>query len=236
MWSPERVGATLLATNTTMSQTPMYEQIELSYEVTEDLSIDMVEICNWRPDFPACAYCGDNEYWNIVWATGLAVSRYLATAVPADRIRGRKTLVVGCGVGLESVLLAKLGAQVSALDHVADALTLVKYNCELNDVPAVQTLCACLHDPDSVQKLGTYDLLVGGDVHYEPENARWVKALLTTVLKPNGLAVFGDPFREGVDEFFEGLDRAAFQVTASHTRTPWISEDQDIRIHQIERR
>ena len=218
-----------------MTQTPLYEQVELSYEVTEDLSIDIVEICNWHPDFPACVYCGDNEYWNIVWATGLAMSRYLATSVPVDKIRGQKTLVVGCGVGLESVVLAKLGAKVSALDHVADALTLVEYNCELNDVPAVHTICSCLHDPDSVQKLGTYDLLVGGDVHYEPENARWVKALLTTVLKPHGLAVFADPFREGVEEFFEGLDGAGFKVIASQTRTAWISEDQDVRIYQIER-
>ena len=55
-----------------MAHTPFYEQVEISYAITENLSVDLVEICNWRPDFPACEYCGDNEYWNIVWATGYA--------------------------------------------------------------------------------------------------------------------------------------------------------------------
>lgn len=219
-----------------MAKPPVYEHVQLSYQVTDTISVELVEICNWRPDFPACEYCGDNEYWNIVWPTGLALARYLAAQLPAEQLRGRRVLVVGCGVGLESVVLAKLGARVSALDHVADALALLDLNCTLNGVSAMHTICCCLHDPSSIQTLGSYDWIVGGDVHYEPENARWVRALLQTVLAPHGRAVFADPFREGVDEFFDGLPQDRFLLHEHHTQVEWISETQAVRVYDIDRR
>ena len=218
-----------------MAATPFYEQVELSYAITENLSVDLVEICNWRPDFPACEYCGDNEYWNIVWATGFAISQYLASSVAVERLQGKRVLVVGCGVGLESIVLAKLGAHVSALDHVSEALRLVEHNCELNGILPVDTLRVCLHDPKSIAKLGSYDVIVGGDVHYEPENGKWVKALLQNVLRSQGRAFFADPFREGVEEFFEGLAATEFQIDMHRTRVSWLSDSQEIRIYQIER-
>ena len=221
--------------DTRMAATPFYEQVELSYAITENLSVDLVEICNWRPDFPACEYCGDNEYWNIVWATGFAISQYLASSVAVERLQGKRVLVVGCGVGLESIVLAKLGAHVSALDHVSEALRLVEHNCELNGILPVDTLRVCLHDPKSIAKLGSYDVIVGGDVHYEPENGKWVKALLQNVLQSQGRAFFADPFREGVEEFFEGLAATEFQIDMHRTRVSWLSDSQEIRIYQIER-
>ena len=217
-----------------MAHTPFYEQVELSYEITENLSVDLVEICNWRPDFPACEHCGDNEYWNIVWATGFAISQYLASSVPVEYLRGKRVLVVGCGVGLESIVLAKLGAHVVALDHVSEALRLVEHNCELNDISPVDTLNLCLHDPKSITKLGSYDfdvdVIVGGDVHYEPENGKWVKALLQNVLRPQGRAFFADPFREGVEEFFEGLAATEFQINMHRTEVAWLSDSQELAL------
>ena len=173
-----------------MAATPFYEQVELSYAITENLSVDLVEICNWRPDFPACEYCGDNEYWNIVWATGFAISQYLASSVAVERLQGKRVLVVGCGVGLESIVLAKLGAHVSALDHVSEALRLVEHNCELNGILPVDTLRVCLHDPKSIAQLGSYDVIVGGDVHYEPENGEVGESIVAECLAISGPRIF----------------------------------------------
>ena len=194
-----------------MAATPFYEQVELSYAITENLSVDLVEICNWRPDFPACEYCGDNEYWNIVWATGFAISQYLASSVGVERLQGKRVLVVGCGVGLESIVLAKLGAHVSALDHVSEALRLVEHNCELNGILPVDTLRVCLHDPKSIAKLGSYDVIVGGDVHYEPENGKWVKALLQNVLQSQAAHFLPIRFVKGWKSFLRDWQQRSFR-------------------------
>ena len=46
---------------------------------------------------------------------------------------------------------------------------------------------------------------------------------------------FADPFREGVEEFFEGLAATEFQIDMHRTRVSWLSDSQEIRIYQIER-
>jgi hypothetical protein len=87
--------------------------------------------CAWRPDFPHCRTYGASEFWHIAWPSGLALARYLATTFGAARVQGRRVLVLGRGVGLESIVLGKLGAEAWALDHVPAALRLVQRNCEL---------------------------------------------------------------------------------------------------------
>jgi len=218
-----------------MGRTAFDDEVVLTYQVTEGLAIPLVELCNWRSTFPRCRYCGANAFWNIVWPTGFALARYLARAGPAAGVHGRRVLVVGCGVGLESVVLAKLGARVSALDHVPTALQLVERNCELNAIPSVHTLCCCWRDAQRVRQLGRYELLIGSDVLYEPEDGQWIQALLTTTLTPDGRALFADPLREGVEEFFGGLAAAGFRVTAYQVETRWLSGSAAVRIYEVER-
>jgi 2-polyprenyl-3-methyl-5-hydroxy-6-metoxy-1,4-benzoquinol methylase len=218
-----------------MDRASLYDKIVLTYRVTDELSVRLVEICNWRPDFPRCRYCGANEFWNIAWPTALALSRYLASAFPLARMKGRRVLVVGCGVGLESVVLAKLGARVWALDHVPEALRLVKQNCELNAIAPVHTICCCWQDAKRARRIGHYDMLIGSDVLYEPEDGEWIKSLLTATVKPEGVALFADPLREGVEEFFQGLAASGFRVQAHRAWTRWLSSNEKVRIYQVER-
>ncbi len=218
-----------------MARASLYDKIVLTYQVTNELSVDLVEICNWHPNFPKCRYCGANEFWNIVWPTSLALSHYLASAFPRERLKGRRVLVVGCGVGLESVVAAKLGARVWALDHVPEALRLVEENCELNAIAPVHTMCCCWRDGKRAGKIGHYDMLIGSDVLYEPEDGQWIKSLLTTTVKPGGVALFADPLREGVEEFFEGLAVSGFRVQAHRAQTRWLTGNEEVRIYQVER-
>ena len=71
-----------------------------------------------------CDFCGKGYHWNKTWPASLAYSRYLVEGFPRYKLKGCQALVIGCGMGLEGLVLAKLGASVTFLDHVQDALQL----------------------------------------------------------------------------------------------------------------
>ena len=95
------------------------DTLTLTYPVTAQLAVNLTELCTWRPDFPRCRRCGASEFWHIAWPSALALSRHLATTVGAARVQGRRVLVLGCGVGLESVVLTKLGGIVLSMECCA---------------------------------------------------------------------------------------------------------------------
>ena len=125
-----------------MSERPPFEESILPYRVTPQLVVRLIELRNVQPDFSRCPYCGANDYWHLAWPASLALSQHLASTHPAEWWRDKHTLVIGCGVGLESVVLASLGARVTALDHIPESLKLVQRNCELNTVPAFRNSAA----------------------------------------------------------------------------------------------
>jgi SAM-dependent methyltransferase len=64
-------------------------------------------------DFAVVSFT-ERRWWNAYWE----MYRHIAHA----DMHGRKALVVGCGFGHDAILLAKLGAQVSAFDLSAELL------------------------------------------------------------------------------------------------------------------
>jgi predicted nicotinamide N-methyase len=211
------------------------DTLVLTYPVTAQLAVHLTELCAWRPDFPRCQTCGASEFWHIAWPSGLALARYLATTFGAARVQGRRVLVLGCGVGLESVVLGKLGAEVWALDHVPAALRLVQRNCQLNGLAPVHTLCRCWRAPSQLRRLGSYELLIGSDILYEPAEAEAMAAVLQTALTPQGVALFADPGREGVREFFRRVATGGFRVRVRRTQVRWLSSRPEVWIYQVTR-
>ncbi len=205
----------------------------ISYPITRQLVVHLIELRNISPDFSRCPYCGSNDIWNMVWPASLALAQHLAQAFPAGHWPGKQVLVIGCGVGLESVTLAKLGAHVTALDHVPAALTLVQRSCQHNALPPVRTLGTCWLDSRSVQQLSQYEVLIGSDVLYESADAGSLQELLTVALQPGGLALFADPHRDSATAFLSRLASSGFQVQVHHSQTHWIPEREEVRMYQI---
>ncbi len=217
-----------------MDRLPLDKEAARTCNVTGDLSIQLVEI-PYRANSPKCSHCGKGDYWNIAWPAGLALSRYLAGGFPSKKLNGHRVLVIGCGVGLEGLVLAKLGAIVSVLDHIPDALHLFYRNCLLNEIEPFETICCCWRDSKKIRKIGKYDLLVGSDVLYNPDDANCIKSLLTTTLKSGGIALFANPDRSGVEDFFQLLAKSEFRVKSYWANSRWASRNERIRIYRVER-
>ena len=210
----------------------MYEET-IAYRITQQLVVDLIELRDISPDFSWCSYCGSNDIWNMVWPASIALAQYLAQAFPAGHWQDKQVLVIGCGVGLESVTLAKLGAHVTVLDHVSAALELAQRNCKKNSLPPIETLCTCWLDSSSVQQLGQYEVLIGSDVLYESADAESLQELLTMTLKPGGIGLFADPQRDSAQVFLNRLESANFQVQVHHSQTQWIPERKEVQMYQI---
>ena len=187
-----------------------------TYEVTNELSVKLVDLPKLKNSLK-CTYCGNADYWDKTWPSAWILSKYLAEEFPSGRFDGCHALVIGCGMGLEGLVLAKLGATVSFLDHIPEALQLVSQNCLLNEIEIEpsQTICYCWKDSMNLPPIGKYDLIIGSDIlNYYVHNGEWVwiKSLLNASLKKKGLAIFSDPMRFNDNVFSSVLYNDGFRV------------------------
>ena len=67
-------------------------------------------------------------YWAELWSSAVA----LAHDVSMRALRGKRTLELGCGLGLPSIAAARAGGRVLATDWSQDAVDATAANAELN--------------------------------------------------------------------------------------------------------
>jgi 2-polyprenyl-3-methyl-5-hydroxy-6-metoxy-1,4-benzoquinol methylase len=187
------------------------------YNVSSHLTVRLQEFPA-RKRFPKCEHCGQGHYWNVVWPSARVMSRFLATDAAELGLKGKRALVIGCGAGLESVVAAQLGADVTVLDHSGEALRLTRENCRLNGVDSVHTTRRCWLDRDRIAKLRHFDVVLGCDVLYNIGKKEVVNRLLSSALKQNGIGLFAEPERIGAKDPRRLLDGKKFQIESTTSR------------------
>jgi predicted nicotinamide N-methyase len=203
-----------------MAQRHTESEVVHTYEITPQLFVRLVEIPR-RSQFPRCSFCKNGNYWNVTWPTAVLLARYLAALARQRTLTGRQVLVIGCGAGLEAMVLAKLGAVVSVLDHIPAALDLVARNCALNQLSPVTTHACCWQDAHALRRLPAYEVVIGSDVLYDTIAAHGVARLLTTAVQPKGTAIVADPvrtFNDGLETFIRLMTQQGFQLTSRWVR------------------
>lgn len=155
----------------------------------------------------------DAAYYNALWPT-LFARHQIPLLVPPDSdmfrsdlgrslrvmfdwlgdLRGQRVLELGCGPGDYTIMLARRGAQVTAVDIAAASLNLTRRRAaahQLESSVAVRLAAAeTLAFPSS-----SFDLVVGfGLLHHA--DARALAPEIRRVLKPGGRALFREPLGE----------------------------------------
>jgi predicted nicotinamide N-methyase len=128
---------------------------------------------------------GSRPYWAFAWPGGQGLSRYILDH--PELVAGKRVLDVGSGSGMGAIAALKAGA-VSALacdiDPLAD--TAARMNATLNAVTLATTR------EDLLSTRPTVDVVLIGDLVYEPDLQMRVGAFLETV-KAMGIPVlYGD--------------------------------------------
>jgi predicted nicotinamide N-methyase len=134
-----------------------------------------------------------DPYWGFAWAGGQALARYVLDHPGC--VTGRRVFDFGAGCGIEAIAAAKAGAaSVIASDVDGLAIEAVRLNAVLNGVTIEATTADFIGDP-----LDGLDVVLAGDMFYDPEFSRRVLAWLADLAAAGETVLLGDPGRGNLD-------------------------------------
>ncbi|PAF52984.1 hypothetical protein BKH42_08430 [Helicobacter sp. 13S00482-2] len=117
-----------------------------------------------------------NSEKNKLW--GEVFSRYIC-----DDFKGKKVLDIGCGPGIFSILLSKLGAEVSALDYTSDMIEYAKQNA-LNHNAQIDFFIGDAHHLEFEDN--SFDVVVSRNLTWNLSNPKKAYEDWYRVLKKDG--------------------------------------------------
>ena len=150
-------------------------------------------------------------YYAIVWPAAHGLAKHLWTL--RDTLDGLRVTELGCGLGLPSILAARLGAKVLATDFHPDTGQWLQHNAALNRVTlgyAQLDWNDCLADkptPDPVP------LVIGSDLLYETRHIPALVCAIDALCAPGGTALISDPGRDNLPLFVSSMERLGWRTT-----------------------
>jgi predicted nicotinamide N-methyase len=146
-------------------------------------------------------------YWAELWTSGVA----LAHDVSLRSLRGRRTLELGCGLGLPSIAAARAGGRVLATDWSPEAVAATAANAERNGVE-LETLCCAWDDAEALVARGPWQLVLASDLLYEARNVEQLLALLPRLVDHTGLVLLADPGRVPAERFLAAAEQQGWTI------------------------
>jgi predicted nicotinamide N-methyase len=128
---------------------------------------------------------GSRPYWSFAWPGGQGLARMILDE--PELVAGKRVLDIGAGSGLGGIAALKAGAKsvlAADIDPLAHAASIL--NAELNDVQLQATMT------DLLGELPDADIVLIGDLVYEPDLQIRVGALLDMTLAAGIPVLYGD--------------------------------------------
>lgn len=127
----------------------------------------------------------ERPYWAFAWSGGQALARWIIDHPEA--VAGRSVLDIGAGSGLGAIAAIQAGARLAvANDTDTIACAAARLNAAANSVDLAISAADLLGtEPEA-------DVVLIGDLFYEPELATRVTAFLERTLRRSATVYFGD--------------------------------------------
>ena len=192
-------------------QTVMIGDVPLTIETPPDLDALLDHAAAEHPQAVDAI-----PYYAILWPSAIGLARYL-WRIRAE-LAGHPMIELGCGLGLPSILLAKLGFAVTATDFHPDTGQWLNHNAALNGVGIAyrpldwEDLLRDTGHALDVPPRSALPGVIGSDLLYE---RRHIPALIHTIgrLCASGTAIIADPGRDALDLFVMGMEQVGWRHT-----------------------
>ena len=153
-------------------------------------------------------------YYAILWPAAHGLARALWEH-RAELRGGTRVIELGCGLGMPSILAARLGARVLATDFHPDTGTWLLHNAGLNQVDLIymQLDWNNLMDPAQLPRYQTAPLIIGSDLLYERRHIPALVCAIDALCAPGGHAVIADPGRDNLPLFVASMEDSGWRHT-----------------------
>jgi predicted nicotinamide N-methyase len=170
------------------------------------------------------AHAPEPPYWAHVWPGSRCLARVMAHADCA----GRRTVDIGCGLGLAGIVAALRGASVTMVDTADAGTQFARANAELNGC-RVAVARSDIRQPGF---RGRFDYCLAADVTYDPALQHAVAAFLVRYLAPTGRAWCAESVRTFDQGFRRACEAHGLRVTESERRE--VDEQREVLVRLTE--
>ena len=202
----------------------------------EDLTINMADVVR--------GFENDDRipYWTEIWPAGIALAEWLGER--PKNIAGRKSLDLGCGLGLSAIVGAACGARVLGMDYEPLALYYARRNQQANlgtlepEADNLQFVAADWRKP--CFKPGVFETIWAGDIMYERRFMEPVARFIRHSLAPGGRVWIAEPGRGIYPLFAQNMQAGGWRadiIARKQARLPGGSAAfADIQIWELARK
>lgn len=133
--------------------------------------------------------------FGVVWPTSVV----MASNVHKYGMAGKRVLEIGCGIGLCSIVLHRMGIDVTASDYHPLAQSFLDRNILGNRLEPIKYQTGNWEAEN--ENLGKFDYVIGSDILYQPAHARAVSRFIDRHSNAEVQVIIGDPNRENRSRF-----------------------------------
>lgn len=184
-------------------------ELELFADLDREFSAHFDELSDPAKDLP------EPPLFGFLWPSAEGLATFLVQR--NWPLRGQRVLEIGCGLGLPSLLCARRGAQVETMDHHPEVASLLARNCQRNQIKSLTFHLTSFQNAKT--QLGTYDLILGSDILYEPDLYPQLEDFILRHAGQKCQVLIADPGRYAVNLFGPKLKQTS-QYTVEKLAIP----------------